>query len=100
MRLIAGVFVLAFAAGCATPAPEGAAKVAAAAPAKPVKVAAKEDPSDPNRKVCRRSTPTGSNMPQRTCATAAEWDKRDADNLRKQDEVNRMIRDKGGIPES
>jgi hypothetical protein len=41
-----------------------AASTAAAAPATP----------DPNKKICKTKTKTGSRFPERTCLTKAEWD--------------------------
>ena len=33
-----------------------------------------EKKKDPNKRVCKRSVPTGSLMPKVTCRTAGEWD--------------------------
>ncbi len=33
--------------------------------------------ADASGQICKRVTATGSNMPQRVCATAAEWDARE-----------------------
>lgn len=32
------------------------------------------DQPDPDKKVCRRQTPVGSNIEQRICKTQAQWD--------------------------
>lgn len=107
MRIAAGVFVLALVAGCATspspsPSPSpGPAKAAAPAPQQAAQAGgpnATKAADDPNKRVCRRVTPTGSNMPQRDCATAAEWARRDAAGRAGAEEVKRQINSMTGTP--
>jgi len=56
MRLAVIVLIGAFAAACATPAPNDASTTAFQ-----------------GEKVCKRMTATGSNMPQSVCHTKEEW---------------------------
>ncbi|WP_375382097.1 hypothetical protein [uncultured Sphingomonas sp.] len=52
--------------------PTLALTLAALCMASPV-VAKDKKPVDPNKKICRTDTNTGSIMPKSTCHTAAEW---------------------------
>ncbi|WP_200885032.1 hypothetical protein [Croceibacterium mercuriale] len=66
--LAASVLTLAAAPAQATATAQPVATPAAAAPAAPA--------ADPDRRICRRFTATGSLVPgRRECRTAAEWDR-------------------------
>lgn len=77
MRIAIVVLVAALAGACSTaPEPQGAqsatAKPAAAQAAKAQPAKAKQASAKSDR-VCKKFTPTGSNMPQRVCHSKEEW---------------------------
>ena len=99
MRIVAGLMIVALAAGCATTAPSAPAPTtpqatAAPKPAAPktATTAAAKAAAAPasgkalvkeagDKQVCRRQTEIGTNFPKRVCKTAAEWAAIDKANL-------------------
>lgn len=70
MRFVVGIVVAGIVlAPCGTAAVE-----TAAAPAVKTAAAASGPSVDPEKKICKRITATGSNFPTKVCSTQAEWD--------------------------
>ena len=82
MRLAAIVLIGAFAAACATPAPDGAPATAAA---------------PQGDKVCKRMTLTGSNMPQTQCRTEAEWAAVEKKGRKDVEEIERQLSETSSV---
>lgn len=100
MRLIAGILALGLLAGCATessPTPAPAQQASAAANPDAAKPASGPKVEDPNKKVCRSERQLGSNMPSRTCHTAAEWAQIDRQGLEGIDAFKRDIQSSTGV---